>query len=101
MNRILMYESPTSRAFEPAMFVDVAGFADRKLELIRAHLSQVLKNGLVDLEAVEAQARYRGFQARMRQAEAFEVHRFVWDLSVDEASAPTMERHVVKLGEVR
>jgi IS5 family transposase len=47
---------------------------------LHAHASQVLKNGLVDLEAVEAQARYRGFQARVKLAEAFEVERFLWDL---------------------
>ena len=38
----------------------------------------MLKNGLVDLEAIEALARYRGFEARIRQAEAFETERFVW-----------------------
>jgi hypothetical protein len=51
----------------------------------------VLKNGLVDLEAVEAQARYRGFQARVRQAEAFEVDRFVWDLAAPVPAATTVD----------
>ena len=80
LSRLLLYESPTSVGFEPQLFTDVDGLLDGKLELLRAHMSQVLKNGLVDLEAVESQARYRGFQARIRWAEAFEVARFVWEL---------------------
>jgi LmbE family N-acetylglucosaminyl deacetylase len=79
--RVLCYESPTSVDFQPSVYVDAAGFVEPKLDLIRAHISQVLKNGLVDLEAVEALGRHRGFQARLRYAEGFEVARFVWDLS--------------------
>jgi LmbE family N-acetylglucosaminyl deacetylase len=94
--RVLCYETPTSVNFTPTVFVDAAGLVEGKLELLRAHLSQVLKNGLVDLEAVEAQARFRGFQGRLRQAEAFEVPRFVWDLAgdrtkVDAAPLSTVE----------
>ena len=61
--------------------VDAAGLVEAKADLVRAHVSQVLKNGLVDLDALEALARYRGFQARLRQAEGFETDRFVWDLA--------------------
>jgi len=78
--RILLYEAPTSVGFQPSVFVDVNGLVEDKVDLLRAHVSQVLKNGLVDLEAIEAQARYRGFQARVRNAEAFETDRFLWDL---------------------
>lgn len=81
-SRVLLYESPTSLAFSPTLFVDVARHLAGKLTALRAHASQIITNGLVDLEAVEAQARYRGFQARMRHAEAFESARMTWDLSV-------------------
>ena len=80
--RILHYEAPTALDFQPSVYVDVAGLVEAKMDLIRAHVSQVLKNGLVDLEACEAMARYRGFGGRMRWAEAFETSRFAWDLSV-------------------
>jgi LmbE family N-acetylglucosaminyl deacetylase len=80
LSRVLMYESPTTFNFTPTVFVDVAPYLEAKLDALRAHVSQVLKNGLVDLEALEAQARYRGFQARIRLAEAFEVDRFLWDV---------------------
>jgi LmbE family N-acetylglucosaminyl deacetylase len=81
LSRVLLYESPTSVQFRPELYVDVEGLLETKLATLRAHMSQVLKNGLVDLEAVEGLARYRGFQARLRWAEAFEVGRFVWDLT--------------------
>ncbi len=87
VNRVLLYESPTSLEFQPSVFVDVKGLVEGKLDVLRAHMSQVLRNGLVDLEAVEAQARYRGFQARLRWAEAFESERFVWDLPVPASAA--------------
>lgn len=79
--RVLLYESPTTTTFAPSLYVEVSDHLDTKMAALRAHLSQVLKNGLVDLEAVEAQARYRGFTARMRCAEGFEAARFAWDLS--------------------
>jgi len=79
--RVLFYESPTSVGFSPSVYLDVANHLEGKLTAIRAHTSQVLKNHLVDLEAVEAQARYHGFRARIRYAEAFEAGRFVWDMS--------------------
>ena len=92
--RLLLYESPTTLAFRPSMYVDVRGLVEAKLDVLRAHVSQVLKNGLVDLEAVEAQARYRGFQARLRWAEAFESDRFVWDLPVP---SPVPDRRSAEL----
>ncbi len=89
VSRILMYEAPTSQGFCPSVFVDVSPFLEGKLDAIRAHVSQVLKNRLVDLEAVEAQARYRGFEARLRHgcAEGFAVGRFVWDLELPALAA--------------
>lgn len=78
--RVCMYESPTTLRFSPSVFVDVEGLVEPKVELISHHASQVLKNGIVDLAAIRAQATYRGFQARVRAAEAFETDRFVWDM---------------------
>jgi len=74
--QLLLYESPTSTRFEPSLHIDITGFLDAKLALVQAHRSQVLKNGLVDLEAVAAQARHRGFSARTHLAESFEIARY-------------------------
>lgn len=78
LSQLLYYEAPTSQDFRPSVYVDIAGHVERKLDVLRSHVSQVLKNGLVDLEAIEALARYRGFEARIRNAEGFETDRFLW-----------------------
>ncbi|MGH9303785.1 MAG: PIG-L deacetylase family protein, partial [Acidimicrobiales bacterium] len=79
VSRVLCYESPTTIGFSPSLYVNVAGLVEAKLDLVRCHISQVLKNGIVDLEAIEAQARFRGFNSRARFAEGFEVVRFLLD----------------------
>ena len=48
---------------------------------LRCHASQVERCQMVDLEAIHAAARAYGHTARLRNVEAFEVARFVWDLS--------------------
>jgi LmbE family N-acetylglucosaminyl deacetylase len=100
-SRVLCYESPTSVSFTPQVYVDVGPFLEDKLRSIRAHTSQVLKNHLVDLGAMEAQARYRGFRARIRFAEAFEAPRFVWDLAARSEDAEAVGAYRVDMGEVR
>jgi LmbE family N-acetylglucosaminyl deacetylase len=80
VSTVLYYETPSTQHFQPTLFVDVEDALATKVELLRTHLSQVLRDGPVDLEAVVAQARFRGSQSRVRHAEAFETARFVWDL---------------------
>ena len=80
VSTVLYYETPSTQHFQPTLFVDVEEALATKVELLRTHLSQVLRDGPVDLEAVVAQARFRGSQSRVRHAEAFETARFVWDL---------------------
>jgi LmbE family N-acetylglucosaminyl deacetylase len=78
---VLQFETPSSQHFEPSVYVDVADTIEEKLAALRAHLSQVLRPGPVELEAIEAQARFRGFHGRVRYAEAFETTRLAWDLA--------------------
>jgi len=92
--RVLCYEAPSSLTFTPLVYIDIADHLEGKLDALRAHMSQVLRNGLVDLEAIEAQARYRGFQGRIRLAEAFEVERFVWDLGGGPIASSMETKHV-------
>jgi LmbE family N-acetylglucosaminyl deacetylase len=98
MRQVLLYESPTSIQFSPSIYVNVAAFIEAKMDLLRAHMSQVLKNGLVDLEALEAQARYHGFRARLRYAEAFATDRFLWDIAPlsQPAQAPARDRILMR-----
>jgi LmbE family N-acetylglucosaminyl deacetylase len=106
VSTILYYETPSTQHFQPTLFVDVGESLDTKVELLRAHLSQVLRDGPVDLEAIVAQARFRGSQSRVRHAEAFETARFVWDLvpetAQDDAVLEALESEpATALNEVR
>jgi LmbE family N-acetylglucosaminyl deacetylase len=87
---VLQYETPSTHGFEPTVYVDVADTLDQKMVALRSHLSQVLRQGPVELEAIEAQARFRGFQGRIRYAEAFEAARLAWDLAVPVAGPETL-----------
>lgn len=78
--RVLHWESPTTLRFAPSVFVDISSVIEAKLAVIRAHFSQVIHSGMVDLDVVVALARLRGFQSRSgRFAEAFEAGRFLWE----------------------
>ena len=70
---ILFYETPSTQDFRPSVFVELTGSLERKLRLVHAHESQLLRDGPVDTEALTAQARFRGSQCRLRYAEAFQV----------------------------
>jgi LmbE family N-acetylglucosaminyl deacetylase len=78
---VLFYETPSTQDFRPAVFVDLSAPLEHKLRLIRAHESQLLRDGPVDIDALTAQARFRGSQCRRHYAEAFQVSRLLWDLA--------------------
>jgi len=71
---VLFYEGPTTQSFTPTVFVAVNEVIDRKVAALQAHASQVEKTNIGDLnivELVEAAARFRGTQARVKHAEGF------------------------------
>lgn len=72
---ILYFETPSTLDFAPRVFCDVEGYVEHKLDALRCHLSQVVGATRVDVDALRAQMRFRGFQGRVRDAEAFEVAR--------------------------
>lgn len=80
LSRVVHYQSPSSLAFSPSVFVDVTGFLSGKLAALRAHASQVASSAMVEPDAVVAAARYWGSQARVGYAEAFAPTRLVLDL---------------------
>ncbi len=86
---VLYYETPSTVDFVPTVFIDLEDLMERKIELVRAHLSQVLRDGPVELDALVAQARFRGSQGRTRHAEAFRPARFLWDLLSAPTNGPT------------
>jgi LmbE family N-acetylglucosaminyl deacetylase len=77
---ILSYDAPSSLNFRPSVFVDIASVMDKKIEALLCHASQVAASEMVDDHRVRAQATYRGHEARLLAAEAFEPIRATWPI---------------------
>ncbi|HEX7118634.1 MAG TPA: PIG-L deacetylase family protein [Longimicrobiales bacterium] len=84
-NTILMYDPvfPAGRSFvgfRPQVYVDITDAIDGKLEALRRHESQYRKYGDEWIHAVQARARFRGYEMGTEFAEAFEVVRMELEL---------------------
>lgn len=95
VKRVLLYESPEAlRDFCPQVFIDVSSTFDVKLRALKAFGSQASKvyfkggSNVTDegrkfpyvSNAVEGLARFRGFQAGVALAEAFEVGKYLLEI---------------------
>jgi LmbE family N-acetylglucosaminyl deacetylase len=94
--KVLLYESPAAlREFLPQVYVDVTSTFETKLEALKAFGTQVSKVYFKGKNlnhrahripyvsnASEGLARYRGFQACVELAEAFEVGKFILRINV-------------------
>ena len=78
LSSVLFYESESTQRFHPTVFINVSGLIEAKLALAQSPRSQDDRSGPVELDALVAQARFRGSQARTGYAEGFEVGRFLW-----------------------
>ena len=74
---VLCYDSPSSHAFSPSVFVDITSTLDKKMQALAAHASQVQNSSMASTSLVRTQAGYRGFQARVEAAEGFVPHRMI------------------------
>jgi LmbE family N-acetylglucosaminyl deacetylase len=81
---VLMYEgASTQRDFTPQVFVDITKTFELKMKMTRAFGSQVNNHhGIFGaaVKAVEGLAKFRGYQAGLEAAEAFEVGKYVFDI---------------------
>jgi LmbE family N-acetylglucosaminyl deacetylase len=80
---ILLYEgASTQRDFTPQVFVDVRNTFELKMEMTRVFGSQVRNHGVytVAMKAIEGLAKFRGYQAGVDLAEAFEVGKFIFEI---------------------
>ncbi|MFH1683777.1 MAG: PIG-L deacetylase family protein [Candidatus Margulisiibacteriota bacterium] len=83
IKEVLYYEVPTSQKFDPDIFVDVHDVLDKKLELLKAHSSQVDRTrvaNLTILESARSCANFRGYQARVKYAEGFKALRVLKEI---------------------
>jgi len=76
IRNVLFYETPTTQNFQPNVFVDIGkDFLKTKIELLKAHESQVNRtniSGVSILEVAQSAAHFRGVRARVEYAEAFQ-----------------------------
>jgi LmbE family N-acetylglucosaminyl deacetylase len=80
VHEVLCFEVPSSRNFEPDVFVDIQNVLRKKLELLEAHASQVDRTQIKDLtilESAESCANFRGYQGRVKYAEGFKAVRIL------------------------
>jgi len=78
--RILMYETPnTLKEFSPQAFIDIETTFELKKEVLRLFGDESRRFWLA-AKAIEGLAVFRGFQAGVPVAEAFEVPRFVLEI---------------------
>jgi LmbE family N-acetylglucosaminyl deacetylase len=83
IKEVLCYEVPTSKNFNPNIFVNIEDVFNRKLELLKIHASQVHKTNvenLTILDSVQACAVFRGYQGRVKHAEGFISIRMIKDI---------------------
>jgi LmbE family N-acetylglucosaminyl deacetylase len=77
VHQILAYETPSTLVeFSPQAFVDISETLSLKIKSIRMHQSQSRKV-YMKAEAARGLARFRGLQAGVKAAEAFEVYRMI------------------------
>jgi LmbE family N-acetylglucosaminyl deacetylase len=78
--RILMFETPnTLREFSPQVFTDIGSTFGLKREALKLFGNESRRFKLA-AKAIEGLAMFRGFQAGVHVAEAFEVGRFVLEI---------------------
>ncbi|MBI4845544.1 MAG: PIG-L family deacetylase [Candidatus Omnitrophica bacterium] len=84
IKEVLYYEVPTTRDFQPEIFVDIGDVINEKLELLKHHESQIDRTrveGLSILEIAQSCANFRGFQGRVKYAEGFSAVRILKEIS--------------------
>jgi len=76
IHNVLFYETPTTQNFMPNVYVDIgADFLSTKIQALRAHASQINRTNIANLSIIqvaESSAHFRGVQARVACAEAFQ-----------------------------
>jgi LmbE family N-acetylglucosaminyl deacetylase len=100
---VFMYEQTIPGGITPAAFraqylIDVSDFVVQKMESIRAHASQIDRNGDWWMEGIRGRAMYRGYQMHAKYAEAFEVIKIGNDTNLfARKQQPVMDQKAIAL----
>lgn len=83
VREVLFYEVPSSKNFQPDIFVDIRDVLDKKLDLLSTHASQINRTRVKDLTILESArscANFRGYQGRVKYAEGFKALRILKEI---------------------
>jgi LmbE family N-acetylglucosaminyl deacetylase len=81
--RILAYEIPLTKNFQPQLYVDISDVIHDKVKLIAIYDSQMSRRYLIR-DAIFGLAQYRALQSRLPNTEfveAFQVVKFIWEIT--------------------
>jgi LmbE family N-acetylglucosaminyl deacetylase len=77
IKQILMYEGPSTHSnFQVNFWVNIDGFAQKKIDSIKAHASEGAKE-ILKIDAIMGMNTFRGYQARSTFAEGFVAFRYL------------------------
>ena len=79
---VFMYEQTIpggvgASAFRPQLYVDITKVIDRKIDSVKAHKSQILKNFEWWMNGLKGRCAYHGFQIGVNYAEVFEIVKLI------------------------
>ena len=80
IQEVLFFEVPSSKNFEPDVFVDINDVLEKKMMLLEAHTSQLDRTrveNLTIMESAKSCANFRGYQGRVKYAEGFKALRIL------------------------
>ncbi|MHA1252758.1 MAG: PIG-L deacetylase family protein [Candidatus Helarchaeota archaeon] len=82
---LFMYEQTipggiTTEGFKAQRFINITDYINKKIMAIKIYESQIKKNGEWWIEGLIGRAKYRGYQIKVKYAEAFEVIKIVSDV---------------------
>jgi LmbE family N-acetylglucosaminyl deacetylase len=83
LKNVLFYEVPTTAEFQPDVFVEISEVLEAKYQVLRLHKSQLNKPNVAVhsiLDCARTMAHFRGFQGRVKAAEGFKAHRFLFEI---------------------
>ena len=97
---VFMYEQTIPGGITPAGFraqylIDVSSFIEQKIDSVRAHASQIERNGDWWMEGIRGRAMYRGYQIHSKYAEAFEIIKISGDTNLFVAERPMLQQQAV------
>jgi len=78
VKQLFFFESPSSQlGFIPNYYVDISKYIDLKIKVLKTFKGGVEGKWYMEVDAVQGTSLFRGYQSKVKHAEAFETFRHV------------------------